>query len=80
MFEIPSLDTFILSIEFLAKILVLILIFLYVLFTIIAYSQVHALNRLIFIVPGSSSKAIQVVFAIYILLVISLFVAAIVIL
>lgn len=69
----PSIDLFF-------KVAVLIVIGIYLLFTLIALTQVRALNRLVRIESGKSSFIIQNLFLLYFFLVASLFLLALVIL
>jgi hypothetical protein len=63
----------------LVKVLLLILMFIYVLFTFIVLNRVRALNRTIYLAAANASLTLQVLSIISFLLAVSLFVATLVI-
>jgi hypothetical protein len=64
---------------FIFKILLLIAIFVYILFTIIIISRVRALNRTIYLAASHASMALLILSIISFLLAVSLFIATLVI-
>lgn len=61
------------------KILLLVLMFIYVIFSFIVYNRVRALNRTIFLAAANASATLQVLALISFLVAVSLFIVTIVI-
>lgn len=67
-----------LNISFILKGLALLVLFMYIIFTFVIFSQIRAMNKIIFI--PASSEALSFVAIVYIALAVSLFLFAAVIL
>ncbi|MGH7204348.1 MAG: DUF5657 family protein [Candidatus Levyibacteriota bacterium] len=67
------------NIFFLFKVLLLVLIFVYILFTFVVLNRVQALNRTIYLAAAHASLLLQILTFISFLLAVSLFIATIVI-
>ena len=75
MLEIPQLAINIsgLNLSFFLKIILLIIIAIYAIFTFFVYNKIRALDRIVFFPPRSASNSIKLASLIYFLLVVSLF-------
>ncbi len=62
------------------KILILIFIILYLVFCLVAFVQIRSLDKLVSVNAGNASKSVQSLFLFYLFLVVSLLLAALVIL
>lgn len=82
MLDIPQLTINIpnLNLSFLLKVVLLVLIAIYAIFTFFIYNKTRALNRIVFFPPRSASSSIKLLSLIYFLIILSLFFLTLVIL
>lgn len=69
----PTINLPNLNLLFLFKIVLLLLIAIYAIFTFFVYNKIRALNRIVFFPPRTASNSIKLLALLYFMLILSLF-------